>query len=95
MHPEYRGQGLGSWLMEVITLHPSVLGSAVVLWTTDKVEFYESCGFRHEDGFHVMRIANKSEIIPARQPNQALQRMNMLVTDRAPSSTLRAKHVRR
>ena len=29
------------------------------------------------------------------EPNQALQRMNMLVTDRAPSSTLRAKHVRR
>ena len=29
------------------------------------------------------------------EPNQALQRMNMLVTDRAPSSTLRAKHVHR
>ncbi len=29
------------------------------------------------------------------EPNQALQRMTMLVTDRAPSSTLRAKHVHR
>jgi hypothetical protein len=29
------------------------------------------------------------------EPNQALQRINMLVTDRAPSSTLRAKHVYR
>jgi hypothetical protein len=29
------------------------------------------------------------------EPNQALQRTNMLVTDRAQSSTLRAKHVRR
>ena len=29
------------------------------------------------------------------EPNQALQRTNMLVTDRAPSITLRAKHVRR
>ena len=29
------------------------------------------------------------------EPNQALQRTNMLVTDRAPSSALRAKHVRR
>jgi hypothetical protein len=29
------------------------------------------------------------------EPNQALQRTNMLVTDCAPSSTLRAKHVRR
>ena len=29
------------------------------------------------------------------EPNQALQRMAMLVTDRAQSSTLRAKHVHR
>ena len=29
------------------------------------------------------------------EPNQALQRMNMLVTDYAPSSILRAKHVHR
>jgi hypothetical protein len=29
------------------------------------------------------------------EPNQALQRTNVLVTDCAPSSTLRAKHVRR
>ena len=29
------------------------------------------------------------------EPNQALQRMNMLVTDHAPSSMLRAKHVHR
>ena len=29
------------------------------------------------------------------EPNQALQRMNMLVTDRAPSSTLRANAVHR
>ena len=29
------------------------------------------------------------------EPNQALQRMNVLGADRAPSSTLRAKHVHR
>jgi hypothetical protein len=29
------------------------------------------------------------------EPNQALQRMNWIVTDCAPSSTLRAKHVHR
>ncbi len=29
------------------------------------------------------------------EPNQALQRINVLVTDCAPSSTLRAKHVYR
>jgi hypothetical protein len=39
--------------------------------------------------------AAKNERHKVTEPNQALQRMNMLVTDRAPSSTLRAKHVHR
>ena len=39
--------------------------------------------------------AKPSTETQATEPNQALQRMNMLVTDRAPSSTLRAKHVHR
>jgi hypothetical protein len=39
--------------------------------------------------------AAKIERHKVTEPNQALQRMNMLVTDRAPSSTLRAKHVHR
>ena len=40
-------------------------------------------------------VAAKNERHKVTEPNQALQRMNMLVTDRAPSSTLRAKHVHR
>ena len=59
IHPEYRGKGIGSWLIDVISSHPLVLGTAVVLWTDDKVEFYQSCGFTHEDRLHVMRIVNK------------------------------------
>ncbi len=39
--------------------------------------------------------AAKVERHKVTEPNKALQRTNMLVTDRAPSSTLRAKHVRR
>ena len=39
--------------------------------------------------------AAKVEGLDLTEPNQALQRMNMLVTDRAPSSTLCAKHVHR
>jgi hypothetical protein len=39
--------------------------------------------------------AAKNERHNRTEPNQALQRMNVLVTDRAPSSTLRAKHVHR
>jgi hypothetical protein len=39
--------------------------------------------------------AAKNERHKLTEPNQALQRMNVLFTDRAPSSTLRAKHVHR
>jgi hypothetical protein len=45
--------------------------------------------------FEVYGGAAKDEGHKFTEPNQALQRMNMLVTDRAPSSTLRAKHVHR
>jgi hypothetical protein len=37
--------------------------------------------------------AAKVERLKLTEPNQALQRMNMLVTDYAPSSILRAKRV--
>ncbi len=39
--------------------------------------------------------AAKVEWHKVTEPNQALQRMNVLVTDYAPSSILRAKHVHR
>jgi hypothetical protein len=45
--------------------------------------------------FKVYGGAAKIERHNLTEPNQALQRMNMLVTDRAPSSTLCAKHVHR
>jgi hypothetical protein len=48
-----------------------------------------------EVNFKVYGGAAKVERHKLTEPNQALQRMNMLVTDRAPSSTLRAKHVHR
>ena len=40
-----------------------------------------------------MKVSGTRTNLP--EPNQALQRMNMLVTDYAPSSILRAKHVHR
>ncbi len=41
------------------------------------------------------RLLEKPYLSRSTEPNQALQRMNMLVTDHAPSSMLRAKHVHR
>ena len=48
-----------------------------------KVNFEDYCG------------AAKVERHNLTEPNQALQRTNMLVTDHAPSSMLRAKRVHR
>ena len=45
--------------------------------------------------FEVYGGAAKIERHDLTEPNQALQRTNMLVTDRAPSSTLRANAVHR
>ena len=45
--------------------------------------------------FEVYGGAAKNERHNLTEPNQALQRINMLVTDHAPSSMLRAKHVYR
>jgi hypothetical protein len=45
--------------------------------------------------FKVYGGAAENERHNLTEPNQALQRMNMLVTDYAPSSILRAKHVYR
>ena len=45
--------------------------------------------------FEVYDGAAKIERHKTTEPNQALQRMNTLVTDRAPSSTLRAKPLHR
>jgi hypothetical protein len=48
-----------------------------------------------EVNFEVYGGTAKIERTNLTEPNQALQRMNVLVTDHAPSSMLRAKHVHR
>jgi len=48
-----------------------------------------------EVNFKVYGGAAKSERHNLTEPNQALQRMNCIVTDRAPSSTLCANAVHR
>jgi len=45
--PEYRGQGLSKWLMEVILAHPELQGfRRWVLATRDAQELYRKYGFR-------------------------------------------------
>lgn len=52
--PEFQGRGLGKWLLRSMLEHPRLKGLRVVLWTTDQVEFYRACGFKHEEAFQLL-----------------------------------------
>lgn len=57
IHPAHRGRGLGRWMLKQIVAHPQVTGRRVVLWTTDKVAFYQAAGFTPEADFHVLGLS--------------------------------------
>jgi N-acetylglutamate synthase-like GNAT family acetyltransferase len=42
---DYRGQGLGKWMMQCICDHPEVAPLRQVLWTGDADDFYRKSGF--------------------------------------------------
>ena len=42
---DFRGQGLGKWLMQCICDHPEVARLRQVLWTVDADNFYRKGGF--------------------------------------------------
>ena len=42
---DFRGHGLGKWLMQCIEEHPDVSALRQVLWTADADEFYRQSGF--------------------------------------------------
>ncbi len=45
IHEEFRGKGLGTWFMEVVTNHPSISGTRQMLWTSTAQSLYEKSGF--------------------------------------------------
>jgi GNAT superfamily N-acetyltransferase len=53
--PQFQGKGLGKWMLTVIADHPYLAGAVLILWTADKVGFYEACGLKYETGFKMMR----------------------------------------
>jgi len=53
----FQRQGLGRWLMSVISSHPQFEGAVLILWTADQAEFYKACGLDHVSDFQVMRKA--------------------------------------
>jgi GNAT superfamily N-acetyltransferase len=42
----FRGKGLGNWLLETMTNHPSIKGLKQVLWTSFAERLYRKHGFR-------------------------------------------------
>ena len=45
---DFRGQGLGKWLMQCIVEHPQVVPLRQVLWTSNADEFYKKGGFEEK-----------------------------------------------
>lgn len=43
--PEYRGKGLGQWLMQCLMKHPVGRVAGFLLLTRDAQKFYKKCGF--------------------------------------------------
>lgn len=47
--PEYRGQGLGKWLIECVLAHPAAQVSQQLLRTKDAQALYEGFGFSRQE----------------------------------------------
>jgi GNAT superfamily N-acetyltransferase len=45
----YRGQGLGTWMLQCIMQHPDVASTRMVLVTQDAHGFYEKLGFERKE----------------------------------------------
>jgi|SRR5690554_3380993 len=45
VEPEFRGAGLGQWIMECLVAHPAIKGTQMVLQTRDAQGLYERFGF--------------------------------------------------
>tara|TARA_Y100000588_G_scaffold132886_1_gene145641 strand:- start:1115 stop:1528 length:414 start_codon:yes stop_codon:yes gene_type:complete len=45
VEPEFRGAGLGQWIMECLVAHPAIKGTQMVLQTRDAHGLYERFGF--------------------------------------------------
>jgi ribosomal protein S18 acetylase RimI-like enzyme len=65
--PEYRGQGLSKWLLQVITEHPKLTGTSFLLITHDAHTLYEQFGFKPIDRVEdrMIRPLNSDEIYRA------------------------------
>lgn len=72
IHPEYRGQGLSKWLMEVILAHPELQGlRRWLLFTNDAHSLYARFGFvAVPDTWRIMQIHNPTVYVTTDAENE-------------------------
>ncbi|WP_248929830.1 GNAT family N-acetyltransferase [Paenibacillus hamazuiensis] len=49
IHPDHRGQGLSKWMMQVMTGHPAIRHTNMMLATRDAHGLYEQFGFERRE----------------------------------------------
>jgi len=55
VHPDYRGEGLGKWIMDRLTSHPALSNVNLMLATRDAHGLYERYGFAREEAMRLRR----------------------------------------
>lgn len=69
IHPEYRGSGIGSKLVETVISHPRMNRvERVYLMTTHQEKFYEKIGF--ERNSTITMVLHQSSLIPSSEQFQ-------------------------
>ena len=56
VEPEFRGAGLGQWIMECLVAHPAIKGTQMVLQTRDAQGLYERFGFSGNSALMSMKV---------------------------------------
>lgn len=58
VEPEFRGAGLGKWIVECLLAHPAIAGTQLVLQTRDAQGLYERFGFSRNRALMSTKVAD-------------------------------------
>ena len=58
VEPEFRGAGLGKWIMECLLEHPAIKGTQLVLQTRDAQGLYEQFGFSENSALMSTKVTD-------------------------------------
>ncbi|WP_226610943.1 GNAT family N-acetyltransferase [Marinobacter nauticus] len=58
VEPEFRGAGLGKWIVECLLEHPAIKGTQLVLQTRDAQGLYEQFGFSENSALMSTKVTD-------------------------------------